>query len=60
MRRGDSLSRIALRYRVTVADLLLWNNLRPNELIYPGQRIRLLASPESVAQGSSQETTGDR
>ncbi|MCZ6484954.1 MAG: LysM peptidoglycan-binding domain-containing protein [Acidobacteria bacterium] len=60
VRRGDSLSRISLRYRVTVADLLLWNNLRPNELIYPGQRIRLLASPESVAQGSSQETTGDR
>lgn len=60
VRRGDSLSRISLLYRVTVADLLLWNNLRPNELIYPGQRIRLLAPPDSVAQGSSQETTGDR
>jgi len=60
VRRGDSLSRIALLYRVSVANLLLWNNLRPNELIYPGQRIRLLAPPDSVAQGSSQETSGDR
>jgi len=60
VRRGDALSRIARRYRVTVEDLLLWNNLRADDIIYPGQSIRLLAPPESVAQGSSQETTGDR
>jgi membrane-bound lytic murein transglycosylase D len=42
VRRGDSLSRIANRYRVTIKDLLLWNNLKADQWIYPGQRIRIL------------------
>lgn len=35
---GDNLSRIARRYRVTVAQLKLWNNLQ-SDVIYPGQRL---------------------
>ena len=62
VRRGDSLAKIARRYGVTVKDLLRWNNLKVNGIIYPGQTIRILAETESVANQSSQgtDTTGDR
>ena len=59
VRRGDSLSRIAGRYRVTIKDLLLWNNLKVNQLIFPGQRIRILDKSKSVAE-NSQKTGADR
>ncbi len=59
VRRGDSLSRIAGSYRVTIRDLLLWNNLKVNQLIYPGQRIRILDKSKSVA-GNPQKTGADR
>lgn len=41
VRRGDSLYRIARRYGLTVAQLASWNNLRPSQTIFPGQRLRL-------------------
>ena len=59
VRRGDSLSRIAGRYRVTIKDLLLWNNLKVGQFIYPGQRIRILDKSKSVAE-NSQKTGADR
>ena len=37
--RGDSLDRIARRYKVTVGNLAVWNGLDPNALIFPGQEI---------------------
>jgi membrane-bound lytic murein transglycosylase D len=57
VRRGDSLSRIASRYRVTIKDLLLWNNLKADQWIYPGQRIRIL-DKSKVADNS--QTGADR
>jgi len=39
VRRGDSLWKIAQRYRVHVSDLLTWNGLRLASRIYPGQRL---------------------
>jgi len=39
--RGDSLDRIARRFNVTVGNLAAWNNLDPNALIFPGQKIRV-------------------
>jgi membrane-bound lytic murein transglycosylase D len=57
VRRGDSLSRIANRYRVTINDLLLWNNLKVDQWIYPGQRIRIL-DKSKVADNS--QTGADR
>ncbi len=39
VRRGDSLSRIAERYGVALADLIRWNNLSRSKPIYPGQRL---------------------
>lgn len=41
VRRGDSLSRIANRFRVSVADLIGWNGIDPSEYLHPGQRLRL-------------------
>jgi len=39
VRAGDSLSRIATRFRVRLSDLLGWNNLSPRSVIKPGQRL---------------------
>ena len=59
VRRGDSLSRIAVRYRVSIRDLLLWNNLEVDQIIHPGQRIRILDNTKSVAE-NSQRSGADR
>lgn len=39
VRKGDSLSRISTRFRVTVPELLEWNNLSANKYLQPGQRL---------------------
>ena len=49
VRRGDNLSAIASRYRVSVPDLKAWNNLRGNS-INAGQVLRV---PGSNSRGSS-------
>ena len=43
VRPGDSLSQIAHRFKLDTADLLRWNGLTNNDLIYPGQE--LIISP---------------
>ncbi len=40
VRKGDSLSRIATRFNVSVADLRKWNTL-PSKYLQPGQKIKL-------------------
>jgi len=40
VRKGDSLYRIAQRFKVSVADLKQWNRL-PSKYLQPGQRIKL-------------------
>jgi membrane-bound lytic murein transglycosylase D len=50
VRRGDNLSKVAREQRVSVAQIVAWNNL-PNEVVTPGQRLRLSPSddaPEAV------------
>ncbi|MEQ9462983.1 MAG: LysM peptidoglycan-binding domain-containing protein [Haliea sp.] len=39
VRRGDSLYRIAGRFKVKVADLIAWNSLSPTGNIHPGQQL---------------------
>ena len=39
MRRGDTLSRIANKFRVRLSDLLGWNDLTSRSVIKPGQRL---------------------
>jgi membrane-bound lytic murein transglycosylase D len=41
VRRGDSLSRIASRFKVTVGDLRRWNTLPKGKYLQPGQHIKL-------------------
>jgi membrane-bound lytic murein transglycosylase D len=40
VRRGDSLSRIAQRFKVSVTDLKRWNTL-DSKYLQPGQRLKL-------------------
>ncbi|MES9855145.1 MAG: LysM peptidoglycan-binding domain-containing protein [Sedimenticola sp.] len=40
VRKGDSLARIAQRFKITVADLRKWNTL-PSRYLQPGQRLKL-------------------
>ena len=39
VRRGDTLSRIANKFRVRLSDLLGWNDLSSRSVIKPGQRL---------------------
>ncbi|MEO8251273.1 MAG: LysM peptidoglycan-binding domain-containing protein [Chloroflexota bacterium] len=43
--RGDTLSEIALAHGLTVAQLQALNNISDPNRIYPGQRLRLSATP---------------
>lgn len=42
VRPGDSLSTIAQRFKVSVKDLLKWNQLDPSHYLQPGQVLKLL------------------
>ncbi|WKE64235.1 LysM peptidoglycan-binding domain-containing protein [Gallaecimonas kandeliae] len=42
VRRGDSLSLIASKFKVSVADLRKWNQLDDNGYLQPGQVLKLL------------------
>jgi membrane-bound lytic murein transglycosylase D len=39
VRRGDSLSRISRRFRVSVGELQNWNSLSGDRYLQPGQQI---------------------
>ena len=39
VRKGDTLSNIASKFRVSIGDLLGWNRLNPSSIIKPGQRL---------------------
>jgi membrane-bound lytic murein transglycosylase D len=39
VRKGDTLSRIATKFRIRLSDLLGWNDLSPRSMIKPGQRL---------------------
>ncbi|MCD6293166.1 MAG: LysM peptidoglycan-binding domain-containing protein [Deltaproteobacteria bacterium] len=41
LRKGDNLWRISRRYKVSIADLERWNNLRAKAILQPGQRLVL-------------------
>ncbi len=47
VRRGDSLARIASRFRVRISDLLRWNTLKKTKYLQPGQRIKLFVDVTS-------------
>jgi membrane-bound lytic murein transglycosylase D len=39
VRSGDTLSRIAKVFGVTVSDLVNWNGISKNSLLRPGQKL---------------------
>ena len=41
VRRGDSLSRIASKFRVSISQLRLWNSLPEGKFLQPGQYLKL-------------------
>ncbi|GAB1257230.1 LysM peptidoglycan-binding domain-containing protein [Aurantivibrio plasticivorans] len=41
VRNGDSLSRIASKFKVSVNDIASWNSLSKNKYIHPGQNLTL-------------------
>jgi peptidoglycan lytic transglycosylase D len=41
VKRGDSLARIARRYRVSVAQIVAWNNVDPAGILHPGVQLVL-------------------
>lgn len=47
VRSGDSLWRIANRYRMTVQELAEWNDLDPEAVLRAGQQLRL--EPDTIA-----------
>ncbi|MCC5855345.1 MAG: LysM peptidoglycan-binding domain-containing protein [Idiomarina sp.] len=48
VRSGDSLARIASRFRVSIADIERWNQIGRNRYLQPGQRLTLYVD---VTQG---------
>ena len=57
VRRGDSLSRIANRYRVSVNQLMAWNQLSSTR-IHPGQTLRVGTSAASSSGSALQQPPG--
>lgn len=53
VRQGDTLSEIALRHGMSVAQLMSLNALTDPNRIYPGQRLRLAASPQAQSPSSA-------
>lgn len=46
---GDSLFNIAIKHKISLADLIAWNNLK-NDLIHPGQVLKVSNSKTGTAQ----------
>lgn len=59
VRSGDVLGSIAMRYRVRVADIKKWNNLR-SDVIRSGQRLNIWVKGSSSAVASSNNPTTTR
>lgn len=53
--RGDSLSKIALKYGTTVAALAAANNIKNVDLIYTGQNL-VIPSNDTSTEGNSKQT----
>jgi membrane-bound lytic murein transglycosylase D len=41
VRSGDSIARIAGKFRVKVADVVRWNRINPDKYLQPGQNLTL-------------------
>ncbi|GGI85178.1 lytic transglycosylase [Shewanella hanedai] len=48
VRSGDSLARIATKFKVSVVDLVRWNELEKSKYIQPGQKLKLFVDMSNV------------
>ncbi|MBW8350301.1 LysM peptidoglycan-binding domain-containing protein [Bacillus sp. IITD106] len=55
IKSGDTLSKIAVNYKVTVAQLYEWNNLK-SDLIHPGQVLKISNSKSTVPADPAPKT----
>jgi membrane-bound lytic murein transglycosylase D len=44
VKRGDSLYKIADRFRISISDLVAWNAIDPKDYLRPGQSLTLFPS----------------
>jgi membrane-bound lytic murein transglycosylase D len=51
VKKGDNLSTIAERFGVPLPALFLWNNLKLNEPIHPGDRLIIYGNTEKIPAG---------
>ena len=58
VRNGESLWRIARRYRVTVRKLAAWNGLDPGRVLRPGQRLKVRGDGGSTQRGAGSSGEG--
>jgi membrane-bound lytic murein transglycosylase D len=49
VRSGDSLARIAEKFKVKVSDLIIWNKLDKNKFIQPGQMLQLYVDVTEIS-----------
>lgn len=52
---GDTLSSIARRFKVTVAQLVMWNNIKYADVINVGQKLKVSGSPVPAPSGELKE-----
>src|SRR5690606_29934509 len=58
VRKGETLGKIANRYRVSVQDLRVWNNLNKHIIVH-GQRLRILGPDGDAGSGASSPETSN-
>jgi len=49
VRRGDSIARIARKFRISQRQLVAWNGLNRRKPIYPGQHLKVRSTPVEEA-----------
>lgn len=57
VKSGDTLSGIAARFNVSVANLVAWNHITNPDLIYVGQQLTVHGGTASVSQAPAEQTT---
>ena len=57
VRSGDTLSEIAMRFGVSVSDLVRWNNISNPNLIYPGEVLKIRGGASQPTPGVTQTYT---
>ena len=48
VRNGDSLSRIASKFNLTIAQIAQWNSLNTKRYLQPGQRLKLFVDVRNL------------